>query len=514
MKIRAQIGMVLNLDKCIGCHTCSVTCKNVWTNREGMEYAWFNNVETKPGIGYPKDWENQDTLERRLDAQEERQDRAEDRRQMARSWRTSSPIPTCRRSTTITSPSPSTTSICRRRPELEAFADGAPAFADHRRAHGEDRMGAELGGNPRRRVRQALRRTYNFEGVQKEIYGAVRKHLHDVSAAAVRALPQPDLRGGLPLGRDLQARGGRHRPDRPGQVPRLAHVRLGLPLQEDLLQLVDRANPRSASSAIRASRPASRPSARKPASAASAISASMLYDADRIEEAASDRRRAGSLRGAAQGLPRSQRSRGDRAGPRRRHSGAWLEAARQSPIWKMAMEWKVAFPLHPEYRTLPMVWYVPPLSPITAAAEAGKIGHRRRHAGCAVAAHPAEISRQSADRGRGGAGCGRARADAGDARLYARQDGGRRASTRPSPGGSGSPAQQIEEMYHIMAIANYEDRFVIPTSHREVDEDAYELRGSVRLLLRRWLPAQRRQGQPVRRHQAEERQAQDGSALR
>ena len=60
MKIRAQIGMVLNLDKCIGCHTCSVTCKNVWTSRPGMEYAWFNNVETKPGIGYPKDWENQE----------------------------------------------------------------------------------------------------------------------------------------------------------------------------------------------------------------------------------------------------------------------------------------------------------------------------------------------------------------------------------------------------------------------------------------------------------------------
>ncbi len=50
MKIRSQVGMVLNLDKCIGCHTCSVTCKNVWTGREGMEYAWFNNVETKPGI--------------------------------------------------------------------------------------------------------------------------------------------------------------------------------------------------------------------------------------------------------------------------------------------------------------------------------------------------------------------------------------------------------------------------------------------------------------------------------
>jgi nitrate reductase beta subunit len=59
MRVRAQIGMVLNLDKCIGCHTCSVTCKNVWTSRDGVEYAWFNNVETKPGTGYPNDWENQ-----------------------------------------------------------------------------------------------------------------------------------------------------------------------------------------------------------------------------------------------------------------------------------------------------------------------------------------------------------------------------------------------------------------------------------------------------------------------
>ena len=60
MKIKMQTAMVLNLDKCIGCHTCSIPCKNVWTNRQGAEYMWFNNVETKPGIGYPKSWENQD----------------------------------------------------------------------------------------------------------------------------------------------------------------------------------------------------------------------------------------------------------------------------------------------------------------------------------------------------------------------------------------------------------------------------------------------------------------------
>lgn len=41
----------------------------------------------------------------------------------------------------------------------------------------------------------------------------------------------------------------------------------------------------------------------------------------------------------------------------------------------MAMDWKLALPLHPEYRTLPMVWYVPPLSPIQSAADAGELAH-------------------------------------------------------------------------------------------------------------------------------------------
>ncbi len=59
MKIKAQMAMVLNLDKCIGCHTCSIPCKNVWTNRKGAEYIWYNNVESKPGIGYPRKWEDQ-----------------------------------------------------------------------------------------------------------------------------------------------------------------------------------------------------------------------------------------------------------------------------------------------------------------------------------------------------------------------------------------------------------------------------------------------------------------------
>jgi nitrate reductase beta subunit len=60
MDVRAHVAVVFHLDKCIGCHTCSIACKNVWTDRPGAEYMWWNNVETKPGTGYPTQWENQE----------------------------------------------------------------------------------------------------------------------------------------------------------------------------------------------------------------------------------------------------------------------------------------------------------------------------------------------------------------------------------------------------------------------------------------------------------------------
>ena len=67
MRVMAQMGMVMNLDKCIGCSTCSVTCKQAWTNRPGVEYVWFNNVETRPGQGYPR-VRGPGEVERRLEA--------------------------------------------------------------------------------------------------------------------------------------------------------------------------------------------------------------------------------------------------------------------------------------------------------------------------------------------------------------------------------------------------------------------------------------------------------------
>ena len=83
------------------------------------------------------------------------------------------------------------------------------------------------------------------------------------------------------------------------------------------------------------------------------------------------RRRAGPARGAARPLPRPRGPRGPRAGAAATASprtGSRRRGARRST--RCASSWRIALPLHPEYRTLPMVWYVPPLSPVESAGRA------------------------------------------------------------------------------------------------------------------------------------------------
>jgi steroid C-25 hydroxylase beta subunit len=54
---KRQIAFVIDLNKCMGCHTCTIACKTLWTNDKGMDHMWWMKVNTVPGRGYPKDWE-------------------------------------------------------------------------------------------------------------------------------------------------------------------------------------------------------------------------------------------------------------------------------------------------------------------------------------------------------------------------------------------------------------------------------------------------------------------------
>ena len=193
----------------------------------------------------------------------------------------------------------------------------------------------------------------------------------------------------------------------------------------------------------------------------------MLYDADRIGEAASTKDE-GDLYESQLGIfldPNDpaviEQAKKDGVP----HS--WLMAAQNSPVYKMAMEWKVAFPLHPEYRTLPMVWYIPPLSPIQNAAEQGKIPTIdgvipdvtklripvKYLANLLTAGNEAPVKTALE------------RMIAMRAYFRARNVDGE--NTDAILQRVGLDGAMVEDMYRIMALADYEDRYVIPTNHRE-----------------------------------------------
>jgi nitrate reductase beta subunit len=146
----------------------------------------------------------------------------------------------------------------------------------------------------------------------------------------------------------------------------------------------------------------------------------------------------------------------------------WVEAARRSPIYALAVRLAVALPLHPEYRTLPMVWYVPPLSPVLHAvgdddgadpddvfAAVDQMRIPVRYLSNLLAAGDDEVIRAVLRK-------------LAAMRVHMRGkefgDGADPAVARSV----GMTASEIEEMYRLLAIARYEDRYVIPPAHREV----------------------------------------------
>jgi len=473
MKIRAQIGKVLNLDKCIGCHTCSVTCKNVWTSREGVEYAWFNNVETKPGVGYPKDWENQG----RWNGGWKRSGNGSLHPKMGSKWRILAKIfanPDLPQIDDYYEPFTFDYTHLHTAGESKAFPTARPRSLITGERIEKIEWGPNweeiLGGEFSKRSAD-----YNFEGIQKEIYGEFENTFmmylprlceHCLNPTCAAACPSGAIykreEDGIVLIDQEKCRGWRM------CVSGCPYKKIYYNWSSGKSEKCTFCYPR-----IEAGQPTV---CSETCVGRIRYLGVMLYDADRIEEAASmpDEK---DLYQAQLDIfldphdPEIQAQARKDGVPE-----AWLEAAKQSPVYKMAIDWKVAFPLHPEYRTLPMVWYVPPLSPIKNAAESGALemdGDMPDVRSLRIPLRYLANLLTAGDEAPVAVALERMLA----MRAYMRAKTVEGVIDPSIAEKVGLTQALIEDMYHIMAIANYEDRFVIPTAHREEAEEAFDIRG-------------------------------------
>jgi nitrate reductase / nitrite oxidoreductase, beta subunit len=471
MKVRAQIGKVLNLDKCIGCHTCSVTCKNVWTSREGVEYAWFNNVETKPGVGYPKDWENQE----KWNGGWARKKNGKIEPKMGSRWRVLAKIfanPDLPEIDDYYEPFTFDYDHLHKAPESKT-----PPVARPRSLISGERMEKIVWGPNWEEILgtefEHRKKDYNFQDIEKEIYGQFENTFmmylprlceHCLNPTCVAACPSGSIykreEDGIVLIDQDKCRGWRM------CISGCPYKKIYYNWKSGKAEKCTFCYPR-----IENGEPTV---CSETCVGRIRYLGVMLYDADKIEEAASvedpqdlyqaqldvfldPNDPAVIAQAKKDGIPDN-----------------WMEAARRSPVYKMAMEWKVAFPLHPEYRTLPMVWYIPPLSPVKAAAEAGKIPMQDDGIMPDIESLriPVKYLANLLTAGK------EEPVIFGLKRMIAMRHYMRSKHIEGKPDVSYlntvdlSP-EMVEEMYQVMAIANYEDRFVIPTGHREETLDAF-----------------------------------------
>ena len=357
--------MVMNLDKCLGCHTCSITCKNVWTNREGAEYMYFNNVETKPGIGYPKNWEDQEKWKGGWKVKDGELSLASGANKAVRLMKL------------FYHPD---------QPELDDYYE--PWTYDYETLIHSGRKNHQPVARPRSLITQkrmeikwgpnweddlasgeSARSDHNLkklgEKVKLEFHDLFMKYLprlcnHCLNPACVAACPsgaiyKRDEDGVVLISQDV-CRGWRH------CVPACPYKKIYYNWKSNKAEKCVLCYPRLENGLPTVCTDTCVGRIR--------YMGVIFYDMDKVEEAAKTE--------SAAHIPASER--GIFLDPRDREvqkaareagiSDAWIHAAERSPVDKIIRQWQIALPLHPEYRTLPMVWYIPPLSPILKHVEA------------------------------------------------------------------------------------------------------------------------------------------------
>jgi nitrate reductase beta subunit len=137
----------------------------------------------------------------------------------------------------------------------------------------------------------------------------------------------------------------------------------------------------------------------------------------------------------------------------------------------------VALPLHPEYRTMPMVWYIPPLSPVVDAVS--RDGHDGEDLGNLFGALdalriPMQYLAELFTAGDTHVVEGVLRRLAA-MRSYMRDINLGRETQPHIPHAVGMTEEEIYDMYRLLAIAKYEERYVIPTAFSPQAKDLEEM---------------------------------------
>ena len=470
MKVMAQMAMVMNLDKCIGCHTCSVTCKQAWTNRSGMEYVWFNNVETRPGLGYPRGYEDQDKWEggwtRKANGRLTL--RAGGRLNKLLNIFSNPKMPsmsdyyepwTYDYATLLNAPAQKDFPVAR----PHSLISGKPMNVEWS-ANWDD----DLGGSQEHAAKDLMLKgiedkvTLAFDDTFMFYLPRICEHCLNPSCAA--SCPSGAIykreEDGIVLVDQDKCRGWRmcvtgcpykkiYFNHKTGKAEKCTfcypRIEVGIPTV-------------CAETCVGRLR----------------YIGLMLYDADAVLEAASveddhDLYEAQRSVFLDPNDPEVQRE-AEKAGIQ----SDWIEAAQRSPVYALINTYKVALPLHPEYRTMPMVWYIPPLSPVVdVIKDTGEDAEDSGNLFAAIDALriPVEYLANLFT--------------AGDTvpvdsvlrklaamRSYMRDINLGRDPNPDIPAKVGMSEEAMYNMFRLLAIAKYEDRYVIPAAH---SEDAHKL---------------------------------------
>jgi len=375
MRIKKQMGVVFNLDKCLGCQTCTIACKNVWTNREGAEYMFWNNVETKPGAGYPRQWENQEKYRggwvQDPDGEQPKLNQA------SRFWEMINlfynPV----------------------LPQMDDYYGKGPFTFTYEDLHSESptkysqpvaRPKSQITGQEDIELSYGVNWEDNAAGTHEEGTGSLDYNFSDMSDDARKALLKFEQSFMMYLPRICN-----HclNPGCVGSCPSGANYKR----EEDGVVLIDQDRCRGWRYCVSGC-PYKKvyynwrtgksekcilcfprlETGQPPACFQACVGrirylGPLLYDLDQVAAVA-------NTADEKQLVARHREIILDPFDPevvaeakRQGISDDWLHACRRSPVYRMVKEWEIALPLHPEFRTLPSLFYVPPESPVQTVVD-------------------------------------------------------------------------------------------------------------------------------------------------